>query len=251
MALLLVSCSKNNQPTFDPSLSGPLSVEFDNIAGSQDLELENGSYTNSQGEHFSVGKLKYYVSNFSLVRADGTVYTVPQDSCYFLIDESDESTHEPLLSVPEGEYRAINFIIGVDSLHSTMDKNLRPAILNPDTHEDMYFGPDSGYVFFNMEGNSSSSPEGKFEYHLGGYGGPTVPVINNIKKISLDLTQRGMPQVKNRKETNIHLMVDVLKFFSGTTDIRISQEPVIGFEQKSVNAANNLPGMIDHDHTEN
>jgi len=251
VVLFFISCSKDNPVSYNPSVSGPLSVEFDNIAGSDDLHLISGMYTNVSGEHFSVTKLKYYVSNFSFVRADGTVYTVPQDSCYFLIDESDESSHEPTLNLPEGEYRAINFILGVDSLHSTLDKNLRPGILNPDTHDDMYFGVDSGYVFFNLEGNSNSSPTGTFEYHLGGYGGSTVPVINNIKKISLDLTQRGMPQVKRGKETNIHLMIDVLKFFDGDMLISISGDPEIGFEQRSVDASNNLPAMIDHDHTEN
>src|ERR1700712_5641631 len=87
------ACSKNDNK-FNASIKGDLSVEFDNIVGASDLQLDSGIYTNNSGETFTVKKLAYYVSNFSFTKSDGSVYTIPQDSSYFLIDESDESTHE-------------------------------------------------------------------------------------------------------------------------------------------------------------
>src|SRR6476469_1129318 len=113
--IVFSSCKKNNDSPYNSNIKADLSVEFDNIAGSSDLQLNTGTYTNSSGESFTVTKLKYYVSNFSLVTAYNGIYTVPKDSCYFLIDESNEDTHEVLLHVPEGEYTAINFTIGIDS----------------------------------------------------------------------------------------------------------------------------------------
>jgi hypothetical protein len=106
-------------------------VEFDNIAGSSDLQLNTGTYTNSSGENFTVTKLKYYVSNFVLTNVNGLFILCQQDSCYFLIDEADEDTHEPVLHIPEGEYKTLQFTLGVDSLRSTMDISQRTGVLDP------------------------------------------------------------------------------------------------------------------------
>lgn len=247
------SCKKDNDSPYNSNVKAELSVEFDNIAGSSDLQLNTGSYTNSSGESFTVTKLKYYVSNFILTKTDGAVYIVPQDSCYFLIDESDEETHEPELHVPEGEYKTLQFTLGVDSLRNTMDISERTGVLDPTgAGADMYWGWNSGYIFFKMEGNSAaSSMGGEYMYHIGGFGGYSSATINNIKTITLDLTQRGVPQVKTGREANIHLMIDVTKMFSGVNTISIAANPMVMFDSYSTSIADNFQGMFRHDHTEN
>ncbi len=250
--LALCSCKKDDKPQYNADVKAPLSVEFDNIAGADDLVLNTRAYTNVSGETFSVSKLKYFVSNFSLIKKDGSKYSVPQDSCYFLIDESDEATHEPILNVPEGEYTSISFILGVDSLRSTLDTDHRTGVLNPATlAADMYFDQNSGYIFFNMEGSSAAAGTGNFMYHVGGYGGSSSSTINNIKTITLDLTSRGTPKVQAGKETNIHLMVDVLKVFTGSANVSIATNALVAFDPFSVSIADNYANMIRHDHTEN
>jgi hypothetical protein len=189
-----------------------------------------------------------------LTKADGTIYTIPQDSCYFLIDESDESTHKPDLSVPEGEYKTISFLLGVDSLRSTRDISQRTGVLDPTTvGGDMYWSWNSGYVFFKLEGNSAASTSvgGSFIYHIGGFGGYQTPTINNLRTITLDLAARGTPQVKSGKETNIHLMVDVLYVFTGNANVSIAAHPMSMFDDYSITIANNYAAMFSHDHTEN
>lgn len=250
--LMLNSCKKDDAPEYNSNVMAELSVEFDNIAGSEDLALNTGTYTNASGENFTVSKLKYYVSNFRLTRTDGTEYIVPQESCYFLIDERDESTHEPVLEVPEGEYKSISFVLGVDSLRNTMDISYRTGVLDPTgAGADMYWGWNSGYIFFKMEGTSPASMMGDFMYHIGGFGGYSSATINNLKTITLDLTSRGVPKVKSTKETNIHLMVDVEKMFTGSANISIATDPMVMFDPLSTTIANNYANMIRHDHTEN
>ncbi len=252
--ILLVSCSKDETPLYNSNVKAALTVEFDNIAGSSDLQLNTATYTNAAGEAFKVTKLKYYVSNFVLTKTDGTVYTVPQDSCYFLIDESVVSTHEPLLMVPEGEYKTLTFMIGVDSLRNTMDISKRTGVLDPTTTAaDMYWTWNSGYIFFKMEGTSTviTGPGNVFQYHIGGFGGYTTPTTNNLKTVSLDLTARGVPQVKAGKETNIHLMVDILKALNGSTNMSFASLPMIHSAAPGQPVADNYATMIRHDHTEN
>ncbi len=251
ITLFFTSCKKDSTPEYDANAKGELSVEFDNIAGSSDLQLNTGSYTNASGESFKVTKLKYFVSNFKLTKTDGTVYTVPQDSCYFLIDESDANRHEAELKVPEGEYKTLSFVLGVDSLRNTMDVSKRTGDLDPTgTGADMYWTWNSGYIFFKMEGTSPASAMG-YMYHIGGFGGYTSATINNIKTITLDLTARGTAKVKSSKSTNIHLMADILKAFTGTANVSIAANSMVMFTGYSTTIANNYATMFRHDHTEN
>ncbi len=251
---IFTSCKKESASEYNSNVKAELSVEFDNIAGSTDLELNTGTYTNASGESFKVTKLKYYVSNFVLTNTNGSQFAVTQDSCYFLIDESDETTHEPILHVPEGEYKTLSFTLGIDSVRNTADISKRTGALDPaGAGSDMYQGVNNGYIFFKMEGTSLASPvaDNSFIYNIGGFGNNSSASINNIKKITLDLTARGTPKVKTGKETNIHLMVDIIKMFSGSATVSIAAHPVVMFDPYSINIANNLTGMFRHDHTEN
>ncbi|HNP53016.1 MAG TPA: hypothetical protein PKK69_00295 [Ferruginibacter sp.] len=248
------SCKKSETSEYNSNVKAPLSIEFDNVVGSSDLQLNTGSYTNGSGETFNVTKLKYYISNIVLTRTDGSVYTVPQDESYFLIDESDESTHEPELNVPEGEYKTLQFVLGVDSLRNTMDVSHRTGVLDPTgVGADMYWTWNSGYIFFKMEGNSTAAPApmNMFMYHIGGFGGYTSATINNIKTITLDLTARGVPKVKTGKSTNVHLFVDVMKMFDAGSHVSIAANSMVMFDPYSTTIANNYTTMFKHDHTEN
>lgn len=249
---LLNSCKKNEPALYDNSVKAPLSVEFDNIVGSSDLQLNTGVYTNAAGENFSVTKLKYYVSNFKLTNIDGSIYTIPQDSSYFLINEG--SADDVKLNVPEGEYTSITFTIGVDSLRNTMDISKRTGVLDPATDAaDLYWGWNSGYIFFRLDGTSPAvtMADHVFNYHVGGFGGYSSPTPNNLRNVTLDLSARGTPKVKVGKSTNIHLMVDLLKMLSGSTTMSFATTPMIHSAAGAIPVANNYTAMFRHDHTEN
>ncbi|WP_153799935.1 MbnP family protein [Foetidibacter luteolus] len=258
VAPLFTSCSKDAQPPSSTEERSSLSIEFDNIVGGQNLQLNTGSYTNAAGETFSVDRLQYFVSNISLNKTDGTVYTVPQDSSYFLVKEGEEDADHVTLSVPTGEYSSLSFVLGVDSLRSTMDIAKRTGALDPSGGMDdgMYWGWNSGYIFFKMEGLSPEAPvdptgKHKFRYHIGGFGGYSAPTINNIKTVTLNLTPGGVAKVRQGRNSNIHLMVDVLKVFNGSTTVSLAANPQVMFSDYSVNIANNYATMFRHDHTEN
>lgn len=250
--ILFAACKKDSGVSYNTQISGNLSIEFDNIAGGSDLQLNTATYSNAVGEAFKVTKLKYYVSNFVLTRTDGSVFTAPQDSCYFLIDESVSTSLKPVLKVPEGEYKTLQFVLGVDSLRNTLDISKRTGVLDPTAAaSDMYWGWNSGYIFFKIEGNAAAAQGGTFAYHVGGFGGYSSPTVNNLKTITLDLSARGTEKVTSQHASNVHLFVDVLKAFNGATNMSFAAVNMIHSAAAGTPVANNLANAFVHDHTEN
>ncbi|RYG00575.1 MAG: hypothetical protein EOO02_14600 [Chitinophagaceae bacterium] len=256
-ALSLSSCSKDSGG-FDQHTVAPLSIEFDNIVGGKNLILNAESYTNKTGETFNISLLQYYISNIKLTAENGTEYTVPQDSSYFLIKESDLDSRFAKISVPENDYTKLSFVLGVDSLRSTMDISKRGGVLDPAGGMDdgMYWGWNSGYIFFKFEGISDKAPtdpsgQNKFRYHIGGFGGYSAPTVNNLRTINIDLVEGGIARARATRASNIHLMVDLSKFFDGSGTLSIEANPTVMFSQYSLNLSANFQGMFRHDHTEN
>ncbi|RZM27649.1 MAG: hypothetical protein EOO88_12080 [Pedobacter sp.] len=269
LSIVIVSCSKNEDPTpaFDETNLAPLSVEFDNIVGDRTLSFNNSSspYKNAAGEPFTISKLQYFISNIKVSTANGTAYTVKQDSSYFLIKGDDKATRFAKVKVPEGDYTKLTFTLGVDSLRSTMPIDKRTGVLDPAAgggHDDggMYWGWNSGYIFFKFEGNSNvvsddanGDPTGKkqIKYHIGFFGGYSAPTLNNIKVITVDLTNAGIAKVRKDRQSNIHLFVDVMKVFNGKNSFKIAEHPNVMFDAFTSKIATNFLEMFKHDHTEN
>jgi len=267
--LITAACSKNADftPDFQEADLAPLSVEFDNIVGERTFALDNtGSpYRNAAGEAFTVSRLQYFISNIKVTQADGNSYTVNPDSSYFLIMGDDKATRFAKVKVPEGDYTHLTFTLGVDSLRSTMPVDKRTGVLDPATsggHDGagMYWGWNSGYIFFKFEGNSAvisddvnGDPTGKkqFKYHIGFFGGYSAPTLNNIKVINIDLRTAGIARVRKDRQSNIHLFVDAMKVFNGKNSFKIAEHPNKMFDDFTAKIAANLTEMFRHDHTEN
>lgn len=256
--LMITSCKKDKETTqeYDSTKKGKISVEFDNVAGSNDLQLATANYTNTLGETYNVTKLKYFVSNFIFTKSDGSTYIVPQDSSYFLIDESNNDRHKAAMYIPEGEYKTVSFLLGVDSLRNTKDISQRTGDLDvTQAASDMYWSWNSGYIFFKIEGVSTSVPAmgGVYNIHVGGFGGYSTPTPNNLKTVTLDLSARGSAKVKASKTSgvNVHTLVDVNKVFGGTNNIRLTSNYMIHSITAGVPVADNLSTLFSHDHTEN
>jgi len=269
LLLFIASCTKKSEPTpdFEEQNLAPFSIEFDNIVGDRTFAINNTTnlYSNAAGEKYTIAMLQYFISNIKVATTDGKTYTVPQDKSYFLINGADKASRFTKVEVPEGDYTKVTFTLGVDSLRSTMDLSKRTGVLDPAAgggHDNggMYWGWNSGYIFFKFEGNSSviaddtnGDPTGKkqFKYHIGGFGGYSAPTINNIKTITIDLTRAGIAKVRKERNSNVHLFVDISKVFNGKNAFSIAAHPNVMFSDYSVNIATNLAQMFSHDHTEN
>lgn len=251
-SLFFVSCKKDEKPVIEGN--GSIVLEFDNIAGTSDLALNTANYTNASGQTYTISKFDYYISNIKLKKTDGTEYTVPQNKSYFLVKESDATTHEITLSdIPAGDYNSVSFVLGVDSLRSVADISQRTGVLDPAAGgSGMYWTWNSGYIFLKMEGTSPASgmPGNEIMYHIGGFGGRTSATINNIKNITLNFGATSAT-IRTSIKPQVHLLVDAKKVLDGATNISISANPMIMFDPASVNVANNYKNMFTVDHVHN
>jgi hypothetical protein len=222
-------------------------MHFQNVVGTQELKLNDTQYTNAAGEKFNVTTFNYFVSNIRFERKDGSEYIVPRDSTYYLIKQSAPSSKNIKLRVPEGEYTAVAFIIGVDSVMSTSDLTHRTGALDISGGmlDGMYWTWNSGYLFVKLEGNSEQAKadmtgQHKFRYHIGGYGGYKKPSLNNIKKVRLNLVG-----LTNRDgQVTVIIQADVLKIFDGPKQLRIADNSTVMFGDQSKVVADNYSRMF-------
>ncbi|AXY72648.1 hypothetical protein D3H65_01070 [Paraflavitalea soli] len=206
--LLLVCCSATAQVV----------LHFDNRVGTQSLTNSQGAHKTTANEPFTVTLLQYYISNIELTKANGDKYIIPKKESCFLVKQHLDSSKSLAINLPEGLYTTISFLVGVDSLTSTLPIEERTGVLDPGrdmaASESMYWTWNSGYIFFKLEGSSPAIPADKtgfreFEYHIGGYGGYNTPTLNNIRRISLPLPSNAPLRVRNHQKAVVHIRFNV------------------------------------------
>ncbi len=257
VAIISLMACKKDGVTYDEDKMSDLKIKVDHVVGNRTLELNTGVYTNAVGEQFSVSQLMYFVSNIKLTNTNGKVYTVPQDESYFLVREHLAESKAFTIKAPEGEYTKLEFMIGVDSLRSTMDITKRTGVLDPANlagDDKMYWNWNTGYIFWKLEGTSPQAPvdpsgNKKFRFHIGLYGGYSTPTLNNTRNIAIDLLTVGTAKVKTGMKPAIHLVHDVLKGMNGATNISFATHPTIMVTDYSKNLADNYVQAFAHDHT--
>lgn len=241
-AILAFSACKKDD-TVDPNDKGTLNIELEHNFGADALALNSANYyTTAAGEQVKLSTLKYYVSNIVLTKSDGTTWAQPES--YYLVDFSnDASTMLALTNVPAGDYKAISFMLGVDSLRNV--SGAQTGALS--VANGMFWTWNSGYIFFKAEGECPQSMDSTFVYHIGGFSG-----ANKAQRtVSLDF---GTARSEVRKGTapQIHLSVDVANFFNGTPNLVIANNNMLmmpGAEAAAI--ADRYQHMFEFEHVHN
>lgn len=190
---------------------GKLTFHFINVANGKPIILHDSVYTTPLGEPYTVTKLRYYISNIQL---EGNSQLGESDD-YHLVDMAKETSFT--IPVNAGKYKTVRFLLGVDSARNF--SGAQTGALDP--RNDMFWTWNSGYVMFKLEGysDSSSATNNKLEHHVGGY-----RFGNNVATaISLNLDEVN---IKENEETNIYIVMNLDSYWSGSNQIRITQEPI-------------------------
>jgi PKD repeat protein len=163
-----------------------------------------------------------------------------------------ESKELTLNGIPAGKYTGVKFIIGVDSARSTMDVSKRTGDLDPAAGgSDMYWSWNSGYIFYKIEGTSPQSTEmgNMFMYHIGGYGGYSSAVTNNIRSVSL--TAPEAIEVGKDRAPEVHMYADVLEAFKTPVTYSIAAGAMVHMPMDGAVFANNYADMFTINHVHN
>lgn len=255
-ALVIPACKDKE----DDDLTGfnDVEIEFDNRAGNSPLVF-GVEYTNAAGEKLTFSTFNYYVSNFILVKQDGSEYVVPKDSCYFLCKHEDAKSRALVLkNVPAGDYTGVKFMIGVDSAKSVSSIDERPGILDPAAGASgMYWSWNAGYIFVKVEGTSPQAPlnpgtnQNTFQYHTGLFGGFSSPTLNNLKSVHLHTHHGEVAMVRRSGGPHFHVYVDILEMFTNPTNISVATNPSSHAGAFSKTVADNYADMFELDHVHN
>ena len=250
--LTLASCSNNDNEAV--SGTGSIGVEFDNAFKTNDLILDTQANTTSQGEILKITAVKYIVSNIRLTKDDGTIYTYPKSESYFIVDESDESTHVlELHDVPAGDYTKVTFGIGVDQDQFDLGAGGQGDFLAWAQSEGMLWSWSAGYKFLMFEGTFTSptvSTDTPFMIHTGQTG-----TDYNYTELTLDLPAKAL--IRTNITPDIHIIADVSKIVDGANKIILSDNNPNGTGAMIMGGENlplitqNLSGMFTVAHVHN
>ncbi len=200
-----------------------ITIQFENVANARKIILNDSLYSNAFGEKYSVQKLKYYVSNISLLYG----FKKRKYTKVFLIDAGKEN--KIVLPAEGGSIRGIQFLVGVDSLQNLA--GAQEGALDP--LNDMYWTWNSGFVMFKLEGSSDSSHADKkrIEQHIGGFKG-------------LNKTMQMVTLLVDKKD-KITITMNLDKYWDGKQKIRFAEMPVItAMGENAVKASGNFPEMF-------
>jgi hypothetical protein len=221
--LFATSCKKDKEVTPEkseetpvtPSVpgSGTVTLNFINMAGNEALALGEKHYLTLNSDSIKIDILKYYVSNFRLVKEDGTEHNVPES--YFLVDAANPSSHTAVLpNIPPGNYTSLKYIIGVDSARNV--SGAQTGALDP--ANGMFWTWNTGYIMAKIEGSSpqSGAPGNAISFHIGGFYGSG----SGVKNVELPLNTKMV--VNNNSNPRINIKSDVLEWFKTPTSLELS-----------------------------
>lgn len=253
IAITLTNCKKDKdkEPEPEPTpvaptvTTGSLKINFEAMVGSDDLVLGTSTtYTNQAGNTFNVTAYKYYISNIKITKMDNSVWT--ETNSYHLIDHTDStSTLVSIPNVPFGNYKAIEFMIGVDSARN--NSGAQTGALDPTNG--MFWSWNSGYIMAKIEGNSpqSTAAANKLTFHIGGFSG-----VNKTMQVVSPSFNGDTAKVTNTISPEIHLSSNLLEWFQTPTMVDFSTTNTIhmpGASAKTI--ANNYADMFTVEHIHN
>ena len=149
-----------------PLVAAPLHLDFYNEIDGKPIIIDSLRYENSKDEAFSVTRLDWLATDFSLTSASGETLVFP-DTPAFIPTKGSTFT---LPDVPEEKFTAITFHIGPDEKinHSDPSQFSANHPLNPNVNN-LHWDWEGGYIFVAIEGHWRAKGEalpGGFAYHF-------------------------------------------------------------------------------------
>lgn len=191
--VFLVGCSDTPEPEpKTPNEVQELNITVNHTFDGNDLVLNNEEYTLPSGESVNFKRLAYLLADFYLLKDNGD--TVILDDQYAFINAS-KSESFTLTDIPMGNYTAVGFYVGLDSLRNHGDPNQWPTNhpLSP-INNSLHWSWQGGYIFTAIEGGLAGTRD-NFVFHLAGVMNTTtyeIPFSFEKKEAALEVEMEYM-----------------------------------------------------------
>lgn len=225
--LAISGCSKEYSLAGDPRISRDynLRLDFRPVVDTVPLKIDS-TYRNFWKESYKISAFKFYISKVELINTDSnTTYSINNDQ-YFLVDASDSTTWQVKLKAVPFRYNRISFLVGVDSIRNV--SGAQTGALDP--AKGMFWTWNSGYIMAKLEGTSPASKvaNNKFEYHIGGFSGPT----NVLRRPTLLFPFGDFSEILPTSTSVITIRANANAWFYNPHDLKIADKPAV-----------NMPGL--------
>lgn len=197
------------------------------------------NYINAFNESFAIEKFKFYFGKARLIDQTAHEEAPLGAEEYALIDFTDSNSCSLKLSFPVGKYKAIQFLLGVDSINNV--SGAQTGALDPS--KGMFWTWNSGYVMAKLEGSSpiSNQPAHAIAYHIGGFRQPD----NTARIINLFFPDKSNLEANASQTHEIFITADLKYWFNGKNPIRIKDIPTCTTPGKLARSiSDNYSGMF-------
>ncbi len=190
--LFFAACENDNT-----SSSGDVELNFRAEFDSQPLQIFDVAYPYPEGMSMKFQLFQFYLSDIELVRADAT--TVPLSEVelvrfqdFTTLAEAEQGVTLQFTDVPDGEYTAIRFGLGVNPTMNALDPtNFQQPHPLDDTN---YWSWATGYVFSKIEASVDTLGNGAFDtgvsYHVGNDSLYTIMTYQRPLNVRADQSNR-------------------------------------------------------------
>lgn len=218
---VLTSCKEDESSSLNP---GTLNLTFENRIAESPLILGE-TYTNTSNENYRVSELKYIISNITLRRKDGSLFIIPPEESYFVVNQAQASSLTINLdNIDAGAYESVSFGFGVDPTKYPIQSGTLNFI--PTAEETgMLWTWSAGYKFIKFEGDftsNSTQEESPFLIHVGSHGANldnyreiTVPLENTIDEDFM---------IAEDIQASQHINFDIAQIFDGPNLISLENK---------------------------
>lgn len=245
LSTVFFSCKKESITPPEPlpeaqnqaDTNGFLEIHIENTCNNLPVDLQSTStYTNTNGDTYSISTLMYYISNVKLY-SSLTDSFIEAESYYLVNQANSNSLHLMVKGVPRKNYDKISFLIGVDSKRNT--SGAQTGALDP--IHGMFWTWSTGYIMAKLEGSSPQSGAANqgLAFHIGGFSG----VNSAVRQVNLNF-----PNTANVTPTHtpvLTLNADINSWFGGSSTIDFSTvHTVTSVSATSKSIADNYANMF-------
>ncbi len=211
VTLIIYGCKENNpiEPVKPQSDKITLSFQINAKYNNEAYNWDNWQITQA-GDTIKFNKVKYILSNFILVKQDGTQIPIANSNAFVSLYDNIKTFS--FSDVPKGNYKSLIVKVGLDSAtnHGDPAKYSATHPLNPSVSS-MYWDWSGGYIFNVIEGNyKNNGATGGFSIH--------VASIANNRDYTLNY---NFELTKNSKLT---LDVNMEKYFSNNVNYSLKTD---------------------------